>query len=667
MNAMKRIFACFIAFFLSWIPWALSPGTALAQTLPVSTLELSQPLLAQSLQTLTREDLNPVSDRNSFEIAFDEYPANTPSPVYSPDTYDANTSAPTVTFRAFFKGQDYALNPDEDCNGASEFGCIVKSPSSPLTLDNSAYVRSVNIGVDNQASKGRVLTTQNNSAYSILFDKDVASVGVSVLALDVEGSVRVRVFDRQGNLLQETTNQNTGKEFFGFGSNNDTDKIAGMQLSLANPEPEGFKIENLSFKQVAYQADVIAAKAIDPNQNLQGVLLVEEDSFSSPTGQITFNERSSNLWTARYEPSAYGGGTEAPTVTFRAFFEGQNYSEDSDRDCGGSMGLGCIVGNPSAPLALASTNAYVRSAQARAESSASNGMVLDTQNHAAYSAYFDRDVARIGVRILGFNEEGRTAIKVYDRQGRLLGRVSNHRRGDEFFGFATEDNEDRIAGLQVSMLESEFNGYLLGDIAFVQKVDIPSVNQPPTPANSIRDFSGVQGEGNWYYGYYQAPVSANNLDTLAFKELTFNENQKKWFFEKNIYETQIGRRNVKPNSDVDRQGRPKKPSASGQPIEKQWVVRRWQSDGDGPIRICGQVSVDKANRGDGTQNYIFVNGGSPKLSQDISDDTTVPLVLDLTVARGDKIDFITAPKTSDRGDLTTFTVEISDPASAKCS
>ncbi|MBP0019498.1 MAG: hypothetical protein J7647_18345 [Cyanobacteria bacterium SBLK] len=189
------------------------------------------------------------------------------------------------------------------------------------------------------------------------------------------------------------------------------------------------------------------------------------------------------------------------------------------------------------------------------------------------------------------------------------------------------------------------------------------VKSAPTPTNSRLDFSGIQGLNNWFYGYYAGFLDANNLDASAFQQMTEFAN-KTWQVQAGTYKTTLTRKQAKPNSSRNQKGN-LKPLPSRQ---EQWVARRWQSDGDGPIRICGRVAK-KSARGDGILNYIFLNGGSPEFFQDIdgSDTTEVPFLLDLTVKQGDKIDFVTAPKANDRGDLTTFTVEISDPASANCS
>ncbi|NEO56171.1 MAG: hypothetical protein F6K54_25695, partial [Okeania sp. SIO3B5] len=509
MNAMKGIFACFMAFCLSLVTWAIAPEITLAQTLPIFTLGGNHPLLALStgsLKAMIQQDFN-----SSLKIDFDEFPNNTSNPIYSPAAYDTNDSAPTVTFRAFFAGQYYSKDSDQDCNGATGLGCVIGNPSHPLSLATGANVRTARVDSDSQASMNRALKTQNNAAYSILFDKDVAAVGVSVLNLDTVGSVAVKFFDRQGTLLKEVRNQKTGNEFIGFGTDDDTDKIAGVQFSLVNPEVGGYNIGDFSFIQKAYQANVQPKTVTDPHKVLNGVHPVDTDAFNTPTGYITFKENSSDIWTVKYEPKDYSAGSQAPTITFKAFFEGQGYSHETRKDCGFSSGLGCIVGDPSYPLSIAST-AVVRSARTKQESTASDGYVLDTQNHAAYSALFDKDVSSIGVRVLGFDSIGHTLIKVYDREGNLLGQVSNHRRGDEFFGFATDDDSSKIAGLQVSMIDGEFDGYLLGDMTFIQAVQ--SVNQPPV-ANPT-SISESATEGVRYEEKLDGYFSDPDNDTLSY-------------------------------------------------------------------------------------------------------------------------------------------------------
>jgi hypothetical protein len=193
---------------------------------------------------------------------------------------------------------------------------------------------------------------------------------------------------------------------------------------------------------------------------LNGITQVDPSHF--PTRQITFKETSADPATVKYGPSDYGAQPDAPTITFRAFFEGQRYSTDWQQDCGGANDLGCIVGNPVAPLAIPLANTYARSAATKADSNGSDGFVLGTQEDAAYSAVFDRDVASLAIQVLGLDEVGHTVVKLYDRQGQPLAQVPNTQQGSEFFGFATEDNQNHIAGFQVSMIAPEPNGLRSG-------------------------------------------------------------------------------------------------------------------------------------------------------------------------------------------------------------
>ncbi|GGA24277.1 putative Ig domain-containing protein [Okeania sp. KiyG1] len=90
--------------------------------------------------------------------------------------------------------------------------------------------------------------------------------------------------------------------------------------------------------------------------------------------------------------------------------------------------------------------------------------------------------------------------------------ISNHRRGDEFFGFATDDDSSKVAGLQVSMIDGEFDGYLLGEMRFIQTVK--SVNQPPK-ANQT-SISESATEGVKYDLKLDGYFSDRDNDTLSY-------------------------------------------------------------------------------------------------------------------------------------------------------
>lgn len=448
---------------LSLATWIVEPAPAHSQSL-------------NGIHTVAVSDF----DKSTATIAFDEVSSYAYDPVYTPDLSGLNDTAPTLTFKAMFEGQSYSRNPAQDCRGAIALGCIIGSPNSPLTLSSDLRTRGAEIVSNPDLSNGRGLGTQQNAAYSIFFDKDVASVGLTVAGFDAVGSTAIKVFDRAGNLLGQASNSQTGKEFFGFATDNNEDKIAGVQVSMVAPEDLGYFIGDVTFVQKAYKPTVKMPKGVHP---------VEASEFALSTGYITFDEVSNGSYEPVYKPNVYGANNTAPTLTFRNLFAGQSYSRKAVQDCQGALSLGCIIGQPSNPLSPLD-DLRARGGEVIENSNLSKGRGLGTQQNAAYGILFDKDVASVGLTVGPFDRKDSTAIKLFDRAGNLLGEETNNQIGNEFFGFATDDGSDKIAGVQVSMVAPEEDGYFIGDISFIQKAYIPS-NQPPVagtiPEQMARD------------------------------------------------------------------------------------------------------------------------------------------------------------------------------------
>jgi hypothetical protein len=85
---------------------------------------------------------------------------------------------------------------------------------------------------------------------SVLFDKDVAGVGLEGGFFNAIGGTAIKAFDRNGQFLGQVANAALGIEFLGLATDDGADKIAGLQFSLIGPEPAGFAIDNLRFGSI---------------------------------------------------------------------------------------------------------------------------------------------------------------------------------------------------------------------------------------------------------------------------------------------------------------------------------------------------------------------------------------------------------------------------------
>ncbi len=165
-------------------------------------------------------------------------------------------------------------------------------------------------------------------------------------------------------------------------------------------------------------------------------------------------------------------------------------------------------------------------------------------------------------------------------------------------------------------------------------------------ANSILDFSDIQGQNNWYYGYYTYPFDTNSFHLMQ----DYSEVDKAWYVKKGRYWTNLTSDCGHPNGKIT--------GGNREPVE-QWAVRRWISSVDGKILIFGLVKKNGITAGDGTDCLILVDGKEVwNYTLDYDDYRGYNYVLTLDVTIGAKIDFVIAPKDNDYYDSTYFSAII---------
>jgi hypothetical protein len=182
-------------------------------------------------------------------ITFSEFARGTNNPTYNPNNYGGNPlTAPTVTFGGYYVGQSIgnaAICPP----GAAVSGCVVGTPTGTLTLDSNSPTTFITDDGANPTSPVLSGTPRFNGAISILFDKDLAGVGLDGGFFDAIGGTAITAFARNGSTVGSVQNTQNGIEFLGLVTNNGSEQIAGLQFSLVGSEPAGFAIDNLRFGQ----------------------------------------------------------------------------------------------------------------------------------------------------------------------------------------------------------------------------------------------------------------------------------------------------------------------------------------------------------------------------------------------------------------------------------
>ena len=193
--------------------------------------------------------------------------------------------------------------------------------------------------------------------------------------------------------------------------------------------------------------------------------------------------------------------------------------------------------------------------------------------------------------------------------------------------------------------------------------DPATVITPVLLADSFREFTGIQGQSNWFYGYWDR---GNDLDGVykpgefkAFPRTTattlsadnfFAANTWKWFPTADAA-TEINRLGGIAASENGTAGR-----------ADHWAVRRWISETNGLVRIYGMLA-DRSRcagttSGDGVTGRIFVDG-TEIFSQSIQ-NSGVGYSVQTTLSVGAVVDFVIDPGSglSDECDNAAFTALI---------
>lgn len=181
-------------------------------------------------------------------ITFSEFPVGTTNPAYAPADYGGDASEPNVTFAGWFEGQSLSANPSVDCPGAASTGCVVGTPTGPLSLDTNSP--DTFITGDGAQPTSPILSggpDTYNGPIAILFSEGVAGVGLDGGYFDAANSTKIEAFDENGNSLGFVTNNGTGVEFLGLVTDDKSESIRGLLFSLVGDEPAGFDIDNVRF------------------------------------------------------------------------------------------------------------------------------------------------------------------------------------------------------------------------------------------------------------------------------------------------------------------------------------------------------------------------------------------------------------------------------------
>jgi hypothetical protein len=171
-------------------------------------------------------------------------------------------------------------------------------------------------------------------------------------------------------------------------------------------------------------------------------------------------------------------------------------------------------------------------------------------------------------------------------------------------------------------------------------------------ADSEAEFSCVQGQDGWHYGYFAGPFTSQDFQpmTQCGPDILGSYTGNAWMVDPRAYWTSIRSVISFPNGPA---------SCGRQPVE-QWAVRRWVSNVAGPVTIAGTVA-DAVASFDGFTAHIIIDGVRV-FSQVVNRLEEWPYHLDATVNAGATVDFAIQPHASDCNDHAKFTATITADA-----
>lgn len=178
-------------------------------------------------------------------------------------------------------------------------------------------------------------------------------------------------------------------------------------------------------------------------------------------------------------------------------------------------------------------------------------------------------------------------------------------------------------------------------------------------ADSVAEFSGVQGQNNWYYGFYNRSADAGGIynPTTDFRPLTgFYASDPSYPGQGAYWRTADSYPYPKIFASLQH---PKSVDYGGY---DGWAIRRWVSEVDGMVRITGSVyrgPLSLYGQGDGFGYYIYVNGNLA-YSKWISgtDYTVYPYEVIRDQSAGALVDFVTVAGSSMFSDHCMMTARI---------
>ena len=181
-------------------------------------------------------------------------------------------------------------------------------------------------------------------------------------------------------------------------------------------------------------------------------------------------------------------------------------------------------------------------------------------------------------------------------------------------------------------------------------------------ADSIDDWSvdGIQGENNWFNGYYNLTQDDDGVYAAAdFMPFINDDSFEVWEDGENHWDGNVWRLyrdtadtggNTGPWTRIHQNGGHPNGTNSAPPFsvddsepEEHWPIRRWVSNMAGDATLVSTLAAANTNCGSGTSTEVYHNGALVVGSSIATQGPEVQSLVQVTLAEGDVIDFALSP------------------------
>ena len=182
-------------------------------------------------------------------------------------------------------------------------------------------------------------------------------------------------------------------------------------------------------------------------------------------------------------------------------------------------------------------------------------------------------------------------------------------------------------------------------------------------ANSVQQFSNVQGQDDWWYGYYDRSADANGIydEATDFALMLYYRSD---LLDPMVHQGADGRFPIIIRTKAALTGgalwaNGGHPNATNTNLEL-WPIRRWVSNYEGEVNLTGNLAhLNLSYLGNGLRGRLFVDGTEIWTNHvNPTDSVGIDYSLQVPIHVGSHVDLAVDPEGDDIGDWAKFQVAI---------